>query len=309
MVSLHLRLSLTPSPLKLRRQVPGRSLDLKLPPRVFSSTIKAATVNGHPGEDILLSETTPAHFSGEDSAALPAGLRRESMPRHVAVIMDGNRRWARMKGLPIGSGYEAGVRALRKMVELCCNLGIRVLTVFAFSSDNWFRPKVEVDFLMRLFESGLRQELQYLMSADVRISIMGDSSKLLNSLQALLANAMETTENNSRLHLIIAVNYSGQSDVVQACQKLAVKVKDGLIEPKDINELLVESELGTNCTDFPHPDLLIRTSGELRVSNFLLWQLAHTELYFTHSHWPDFGENEFLDALSSFQERQRRYGC
>ncbi|KAH6769251.1 Undecaprenyl pyrophosphate synthetase family protein [Perilla frutescens var. frutescens] len=309
MVSLHPRLPLTPSPLKLRRQLPGRSLDLKLPPRVFSSAIKAATVNGHPGEDILLSETTPAHFSGEDSAALPAGLRRESMPRHVAVIMDGNRRWARMKGLPIGSGYEAGVRALRKMVELCCNLGIRVLTVFAFSSDNWFRPKVEVDFLMRLFESGLRQELQYLMSADVRISIMGDSSKLLNSLQALLANAMETTENNSRLHLIIAVNYSGQSDVVQACQKLAAKVKDGLIEPKDINELLVESELGTNCTDFPHPDLLIRTSGELRVSNFLLWQLAHTELYFTHSHWPDFGENEFLDALSSFQERQRRYGC
>lgn len=138
---------------------------------------------------------------------------------------------------------------------------------------------------------------------------MGDSSKFLSSLQALLANAMETTENNSRLHLIIAVNYSGQNDVVQACQKLAIKVKDGIIEPKDINELLVQRELGTNITNFPNPDLLIRTSGELRISNFLLWQLAHTELHFTNSLWPDFGEDEFLEALSSFQERQRRYGC
>lgn len=148
-----------------------------------------------------------------------------------------------------------------------------------------------------------------LNSADVRISLIGDSSKLLKPLQVLLADAMKTTENNSRLHLIIAVNYSGQRDVVQACQKLAVKVKDGLIEPKDINEFLVERELETNCTDFPYPDLLIRTSGELRISNFLLWQLAHTELYFTHSHWPDFGEDEFLEALCSFQDRQRRYGC
>lgn len=155
--------------------------------------------------------------------------------------------------------------------------------------------------------------LQYirlgLNSEDVRISVIGDSSKLVKPLQELLTNAMETTESNSKLHLILAVNYSGQSDVVQACQKLAVKVKDGLIEPEDINEVLVEKELGTNCTDFPYPDLLIRTSGELRISNFLLWQLAHTELYFSHSLWPDFGEDEFLKALCSFQERQRRFGC
>lgn len=142
MVSLQLRLSLTLSPLNLRRQVPHRS-HLKLPPRLLSPPIKAATVNGHPGEDVLLNGTTPAHFSGENSASLPAGLRRESMPNHVAVIMDGNRRWARMMGLPTGSGYEAGVRALRRLVELCCKWGIRVLTVFAFSSDNWFRPKVK----------------------------------------------------------------------------------------------------------------------------------------------------------------------
>lgn len=142
MVSLQLRLSLIPSPLRLRRQLPRRSLGLE-PPRALSSAIKAATVNGHPGEDVLLNGTAPAYFSGDDSVALPAGLRRESMPRHVAVIMDGNRRWARSRGLPIGSGYEAGVRALRRTVELCCELGIRVLTVFAFSSDNLFRPKVK----------------------------------------------------------------------------------------------------------------------------------------------------------------------
>ncbi|KAK4396126.1 protein root UVB sensitive 5 [Sesamum angolense] len=203
--------------------------------------------------------------------------------------------------------------------------------------------KVERDFLMGLFERGLRDELQHLMSlgafemmpvvyesaviqslcrfmdqvsysfiglnsAGVRISIIGDVSKLLKPLQVLLADAMETTINNSRLHLIIAVNYSGQNDIVQACQKLAVRVKDGLIEPEEINEFLVERELETNCTDFPYPDLLIRTSGEIRISNFLLWQLAYTELYFAHSLWPDFGEDEFREAVCSFQMRQRRYG-
>ncbi|KAI3474731.1 hypothetical protein Pfo_029916 [Paulownia fortunei] len=281
MVSLQLHLSFTPSPLKFRR-VPRPSLDLKLPSHVarpvFSSADKA-TATGPPGKDVLLNGTPPAHYVEEDSVALPAGLRRKLMPRHVAVIMDGNRRWARMRGLAGRVG----------VVELCCKLGIRVLTVFAFSSDNWFRPKVETDFLMGLFERGLRDEIQHLLSADVRISLIGDSSKLLKPLQVLLADAMETTENNSRLHLIIAVNYSGQSDVVQACQKLALKVKDGLIEPEDINEFLVERELETNCTDFPYPDLLIRTSGELRISNFLLWQLTYTELYFARSLWPDFG--------------------
>ncbi|KAL0375328.1 UNVERIFIED_CONTAM: Dehydrodolichyl diphosphate synthase 2 [Sesamum radiatum] len=325
-VPLRLHLSFTSLP----RQAPRSPLGLMLPshaPRsFFSSANKPATALGPPDKDAILNGTPPANSAGEDSVALPAGLRRELMPRHVAIIMDGNRRWARMRGLPVGSGYEAGARAFRRMVGLCCNWGIRVLTVFAFSSDNWFRPKVkkvqlnalweilfstflvETDFLMRLFERGLRDELQHLMSAGVRISIIGDVSKLLKPLQILLADAMETTINNSRLHLIIAVNYSGQNDIVQACQKLAVKVKDGLIEPEEINEFLVERELETNCTDFPHPDLLIRTSGEIRISNFLLWQLAYTELYFAHSLWPDFGEDEFREAVCSFQRRQRRYG-
>ncbi|XP_049400362.1 cis-prenyltransferase 4, chloroplastic isoform X2 [Solanum stenotomum] len=214
-----------------------------------------------------------------EEVLLPPQLRRELMPKHVAVIMDGNRRWAKMRGLPVALGYEAGIRAVRNIIELCGNWGIRVLTLFAFSSDNWLRPKVEVDILMSLFERALNDELENFSRAGIQISIIGDS-----------------------------INYSGQHDVVQACQTIAQKVKDGIIETKDINSFLIEQELQTNCIDFPCPDLLIRTSGELRLSNFLLWQLAYAELFFSHSHWPDFGEAELMEALSSFQQRQRRYG-
>lgn len=143
---------------------------------------------------------------------------------------------------------------------------------------------------------------------NIRISVIGDSSKLSSSLQELITRTEEATKTNCGLQLIVAVSYSGQYDIVQACQKIAVKVKDGLIEPNDINESLIEQELETNCTKFPYPDLLIRTSGELRISNFLLWQLAYTELFFAQSLWPDFGEVEFLEALKAFQQRQRRYG-
>ncbi|THG08460.1 hypothetical protein TEA_001147 [Camellia sinensis var. sinensis] len=287
--------------------------------------------------------------AGEEET-LPAGLRRDLMPDHVAVIMDGNRRWARMRGLPSGSGYEAGVRALRVLVKLCCRWGIRVLTVFAFSSDNWFRPKVEVDFLMNLLERGMNDELDnflrivlnlnhlewsgimttkpnnsrgpskkaknrqaiddfdHLFRENIRISSIGDSSKLPDPIQGLITDAEERTKHNSGLQLIVAVSYSGKYDIVQACQSISLKVKDSLIEPEDINEFLIEQELQTKCTEIPDPDLLIRTSGELRVSNFFLWQLAYTELYFTQSHWPDFGEIEFVEALQSFQQRHRRYG-
>ncbi|KAF3449572.1 hypothetical protein FNV43_RR10301 [Rhamnella rubrinervis] len=233
---------------------------------------------------------------------VPAGLRRESIPKHVAIIMDGNRRWAQLRGLPASSGYEAGVRSLRLMVELCCKLGIGVLTV-------------EIEFLMSLFERGVREELESFLRyqfanpiGKIRISIIGSTSKLPNSLQKLIVNVEETTKNSSGLHLIVAVSYSGQYDIVQACQRIAMKVKDGVIAPDDVNESLIEQELVTNCTQFPYPDLLIRTSGELRISNFLLWQLAYTELFFAKSLWPDFGEIEFLEALHDFQRRQRRYG-
>ncbi|XP_006338990.1 dehydrodolichyl diphosphate synthase 2-like [Solanum tuberosum] len=246
--------------------------------------------------------------SSAEEVSLPPELRRELMPKHIAVILDGNRRWAKKRGLPVALGYVAGIRALRNFVKLSYNWGIRALTLFAFSSENWFRPEAEVDLLMGLFDKVVKDELENLARAGIRISIIGDSSKLPKSLQDLIDKAVMTTKANSRLHLIVAVNYSGQHDVVQACQTIAQKVKDGNIEPEDINSFLVEQELQTKCTEFPSPDLLIRTSGEFRLSNFLLWQLAYTELFFSHSQWPDFGEAEFLEALSSFQQRQRRYG-
>jgi len=154
----------------------------------------------------------------------------------------------------------------------------------------------------------MKDELNNFMRDNIRFSCIGDSSKLPDPIKELITYAEERTNHNSGLQLIVAVSYSGKHDIVQACQSIALKVKDGVIEPEDINEFLIEQELQTNCTDIPNPDLLIRTSGELRVSNFLLWQLAYTELYFTHSHWPDFGETEFVMALQSFQQRQRRYG-
>ncbi|KAL2317503.1 hypothetical protein Fmac_031379 [Flemingia macrophylla] len=245
---------------------------------------------------------------GEVAEALPEELEAEAMPKHVAVIMDGNGRWAKLRGLAASAGHQAGVQSLRRMVRLCCSWGIKVLTVFAFSTDNWVRPKVEVDFLMRLFESTINSEVEAFKREGIRISVIGDSSKLPESLKRLIANAEENTKHNSRLQLIVAVSYSGKYDIVQACKSVAKKVQDGLLHLDDIDENIIERELETNCTEFPYPDLLIRTSGELRVSNFLLWQLAYAELYFNRELWPDFGKDEFVDALISFQQRQRRYG-
>ncbi|KAI3997323.1 hypothetical protein MKX01_009167 [Papaver californicum] len=214
--------------------------------------------------------------------------------------MDGNRRWAKNKGLPSMAGHNAGARSLMKLVPLCSDWGIKVLTVYAFSTENWVRPQMEVDFLMKLLERMLREELENFMRHDARVSVIGDSTKLPESVQKLVEKVTETTKNNPRLHLILALNYSGRNDIVQACRSISHKVKDGLIKPEDIDETVIKQELQTKCTEFPYPDLLIRTSGELRISNFLIWQLAYTEFYFDESLWPDFGEKEFVKALNSF---------
>ncbi|CAA6661685.1 unnamed protein product [Spirodela intermedia] len=239
----------------------------------------------------------------------PPGLTPELMPRHVAFIMDGNSRWAKERGLPTSAGHEAGYRSLREIVRLSSYWGIKVLTVFAFSSENWLRPKTEVDFLMRLFEGVIRENLEDFKRQGIRLCIIGDATKLPPSLQKLAMEAAEVTRENAVIELLVAVSYSGRSDIVQACQKIAQRVKDGTLEPADITEAVIEEELVTNCIiNSPYPDLLIRTSGELRLSNFLLWQSAYSELYFSKSLWPDFGEAEYVDALSSFQQRQRRFG-
>ncbi|KAK9940765.1 hypothetical protein M0R45_017407 [Rubus argutus] len=295
MLSLRLRFPIpTQLPLLHSKAQLSVSTSFRNPPRATATDSAALNkVNG---------------FSNDEQEPLPAGLRRESMPRHVAVIMDGNVRWARRRGLPSGSGHEAGARALRELVHLSLKWGIRVLTVFAFSCDNWVRPKMEVEFLMNLFEGVIKSEIDNLSREGIQISVIGDSSMLPESLQKLITDAQERTKDNYRLQLIVAVSYSGKYDVVQACKSISRKVKDGLIQAEDINESVIEKELQTNCTEFPCPDLLIRTSGELRISNFLLWQLAYTELFFVPALWPDFGKAEFAEALISFQQRQRHYG-
>ncbi|KAI3788531.1 hypothetical protein L2E82_01300 [Cichorium intybus] len=246
--------------------------------------------------------------SPEEPVVTPAGLRRELMPKHMAIIMDGNRRWARSRRLMPQAGYLAGARALKKVMELCSKWGIQVLTVFAFSSENWLRPKIEVDLLMGLLANKLKDEIDYMGREDIRLSVIGDVSKIPQSLREFITHGENTTKNNSRLNLVIAINYSGKYDIVQACQSIALKVKDGVVEPEEINELMIDNELGMKSMQLPYPDLLIRTSGEVRVSNFFLWQLAYTELYFTETLWPDFGEDELLRALHVFQQRRRRYG-
>ncbi|XP_023743590.1 dehydrodolichyl diphosphate synthase 2 [Lactuca sativa] len=248
------------------------------------------------------------YTSPEEPVVTPEGLRRELMPKHVAVIMDGNRRWARSQRLTPQAGYLAGAAALKLVMDLCRKWGIQVLTVFAFSTDNLLRPKIEVDPLLGIFGSKIKDEIAYMERENIRLSIMGDVSKLPQSLREVITHAENTTKNNSRLNLVIAINYSGRYDIVQACQSICQKVKDGEVESEEINEFMIDNELCMKLMGLPDPDLLIRTSGEVRVSNFFLWQLAYTELYFTETLWPDFGEDELLRALHVFQQRPRRYG-
>ncbi|PKU63517.1 dehydrodolichyl diphosphate synthase 2 [Dendrobium catenatum] len=275
------------------------------PPSILGTRITAVSAAGAP----IAIPCGEGGDGGCKTLLLPLGLCREALPKHVAVIMDGNGRWAASKGMPAAAGHEAGCRALQGMVKLSCKWGIRVLTVFAFSSENWHRPKPEVDFLMMLFENVFKSLSGDFLREGIRICIIGDSSKLPKSLQNMATELEEITRNNSRLDLIIALSYSGRTDIVQACQKIAQKVKNGILKPEDITESRVAQELDTSCAaGYAYPDLLIRTSGELRLSNFLLWELAYTELYFAQSHWPDFGEDEYAEALLAFQKRQRRFG-
>ncbi|KAJ6840348.1 uncharacterized protein M6B38_310795 [Iris pallida] len=254
-------------------------------------------------------EAAVAPATDGEEAEIPAGLERDLLPRHVAVIMDGNSRWATARGLPASAGHEAGSRALREMVKMSGKWGISALTVYAFSTENWLRPKVEVDFLMMLFQRILKDNMNDFLRDGVRVSIIGDSSKLPKSLLKLTKEIEETTVNNSVLNLIVAISYSGRSDIVQACRKIAQKVEQGQLGPPDITESVIAQELETNCSiEYPYPDLLIRTSGEQRLSNFLLWESAYAELYFAKKHWPDFGEADYAEALLSFQGRQRRFG-
>ncbi|HIK56537.1 MAG TPA: isoprenyl transferase [Synechococcales cyanobacterium M55_K2018_004] len=237
---------------------------------------------------------------------LPADLIRDRLPRHVAVIMDGNGRWAKRRGLPRIMGHRRGVDALKDILRCCDDWGIQALTAYAFSTENWGRPLEEVDFLMTLFERVLRQELQEMIKEGVRIRFAGNLKMLPASLQAEIERAMEETRNNQGIQFTVATNYGGRQEILHACRAIATQVQQGKLQPDEIDETLFEQHLYTQ--GLCDPDLLIRSSGEMRVSNFLLWQMAYSEIYVTDTLWPDFDRTELHRALCAYQQRDRRFG-
>ena len=238
--------------------------------------------------------------------ALPPGLDPGRLPAHVAVIMDGNGRWAGQRKLPRVMGHREGVEALKRTLRLCSDWGIGSLTAYAFSTENWNRPGEEVSFLMTLFERVLAKELKALEQEQVRIRFLGDLEQLPEGLQQLIQDATDRTASNTGIRFNVCTNYGGRRELVRAARLLAEQVARGELEPGAIDEQAFASKLLT--AGEPDPDLLIRTSGEQRISNFLLWQLAYAELYITDVLWPDFDETALVTALMDFQNRQRRFG-
>lgn len=226
--------------------------------------------------------------------------------KHLAVIMDGNGRWANMRGLPRGAGHKAGVKTVRDLLSSCEKYKISCLTLFAFSSENWRRPKKEVTTLMDLFVSTLSKELTELHKNNIRLNFIGDLSRFEPNLKAAIENSMEKTQHNDGLRLNIAVNYGGRWDIVNAAQKIAEQVKQDKLNIEDITESLFAEHL--SLAKLPPPDLLIRTGGEKRISNFLIWQTAYSEFYFTDCLWPSFDTKELDKAVQWFNSRQRRFG-
>lgn len=236
-----------------------------------------------------------------------AGLQRsQSVPRHVAIIMDGNGRWARARNLPRTAGHKYGVDATRAIVEICAQRGVEILTLFAFSSENWQRPQSEVNTLMNLFLSTLRRESQKLAKNGIRLRFIGERSAFSSKLQHQIARAEESTATGAAMLLNIAANYGGRWDITQAACALLGDVLAGRLAVGDIGSESISKRLTT--ASLPDPDLFIRTGGEQRISNFLLWQLAYTELYFTEVLWPDFGETTLIEAFGVYARRQRRFG-
>jgi undecaprenyl diphosphate synthase len=227
-------------------------------------------------------------------------------PRHIAIIMDGNGRWAQRRFMPRAVGHQAGVKAVRKIVEYCANHKVEVLTLFAFSSENWRRPEAEVSLLMALFMATLQREINKLDRNNIRVRFIGDRTAFSEKLQQKMAEGEAQTQNNTALTVVVAANYGGHWDMCQAFQKVLEKMAAGELINQKISEELINQHLST--ADLPEPDLFIRTGGEQRVSNFMLWQLAYTELYFTTTLWPDFDQNSLEDAINSFKSRQRRFG-
>lgn len=242
----------------------------------------------------------------QDGSLQPDDSRRENLPRHVAIVMDGSGRWARRRRLPRFAGHRAGVDAARGIVRACGEKEIEVLTLFAFSSENWGRPPEEVEMLMGLLTAALEQEARNLHEHNVRLEIVGERRMLNDILRKRIGQTEELTRENTGLRLNIAMNYGGRWDVTQACRAIAGRVRAGELDPGSITPELIDKFL--SLSESPAPDLLIRTGGEMRISNFLIWHIAYTELYFTDILWPDFDHASLDAALDAYSKRQRRFG-
>ena len=233
-------------------------------------------------------------------------IDKQHLPQHVAIIMDGNGRWAKERGLERAIGHQHGVISVQKVTEAATRIGIKYLTLYTFSTENWNRPQTEIDALMHLLVSSIEKETPTLHKNNIRLQTIGDTSRMPNEVKQRLENCIEYTSKNTGLTLILALSYSSQWEITEMVKQIACQVKTGVLNIENITSETISQHLTTK--GLPDPDLLIRTSGEVRISNFLLWQLAYTELYFTETRWPDFHEEEFYKAIYEFQQRERRFG-
>lgn len=233
-------------------------------------------------------------------------IDKSRLPEHIAIIMDGNGRWAQQRGEDRVFGHNNGVQSVRETAEAAAELGVKYITLYAFSTENWNRPKEEVDALMQLLVITISNEVKTLNDNNIRLRAIGNLESLAAEVRQQLVEAMDKTSGNTRMDLFLALSYSGRWEIIDAVKKIAKQVKDGNLEPENINEHLVS--LNMNAPDLPDPELLIRTSGEYRTSNFLMWQTAYTELYFSPKLWPDFRKEDLYEAIIDFQHRERRFG-
>jgi undecaprenyl diphosphate synthase len=237
---------------------------------------------------------------------LKSKIDKDKLPKHIAIIMDGNGRWAKRRGMPRVFGHRSGVKSVREATEAAAEIGVKYLTLYAFSTENWGRPKTEVTALMELLVDTIKKEVKTLNKNSIRLKAIGDISMLPKRSHNALLQAMEDTKDNTRMTLVLALNYSAKWEIINAVKQLSAAAKEGTLNPVDIDETAFSNALSTQ--GMPDPELLIRTSGETRISNFLLWQIAYAELYFTEILWPDFRKENLYGAILNFQNRERRFG-
>lgn len=233
-------------------------------------------------------------------------IDKEKLPNHLAVIMDGNGRWAKLKGLFRNKGHEKGAKTVKTVVEACAEINIPFLTLYAFSTENWNRPKLEVELLMRLLVSSLKKELKTLQKNNIKLNAIGNIDSLPEKTRKELLDVIDKTKSNTRMTLTLALSYGSREEIIKTIKEISLKVKNNLISPENIDESVINSHLYTQ--NLPDVDLLIRTSGEQRISNFLLWQIAYAELYFTDILWPDYTKDNLFEAILNYQNRERRFG-